>query len=74
MSGEDLDGPRLTSEGQPALMTITSFTRTGDESYGHGAGTFSTVLCKTRGGTARITRKCQPIEGKFDTELQFENM
>ena len=74
MAGDKLDGPRLTSEGQPATLEITGFTRKGDESYGEGSGTFRTVLCKTRGGTARIGKKCKPFEGTFDTELQFENM
>lgn len=74
MAGDNLDGPRLTSEGQPATLEITGFTRKNDESYGAGSGTFRTVLCKTRGSSARIGKKCQPFEGTFDTELQFENM
>ncbi|QQA41221.1 hypothetical protein [Pelagovum pacificum] len=65
---EAIDGPRL--EG-PAVLRLTRIEREGDEVYGKAAGDFSAEICPSGG---MEDGPCLPISGRFETEVQFDNM
>ncbi|MGL6210567.1 MAG: hypothetical protein ACRC14_12140 [Paracoccaceae bacterium] len=73
LAGEDIDGKKLTSGATPVAFTLDTFTR---ESYAYGrtTGSFEAVICLKRSEKAKISAKCKPIKGRFDTSIQFDNM
>jgi len=70
---KDIDGRKLTSGTTPVVFTLEEFTRS-SYAYGHARGRFEATLCLKRSKTAQVSRKCQQIRGRFDTDIQFDNM
>lgn len=57
---------------QPTRVIIETVTRaTPEDVSGHATGRFETVLCDM---TAPERNDCQPVTGRFDTDVQFDNM
>ncbi len=70
---EQIDGRKLTSGTKPVTFTLDEFTRH-SYAYGHTSGSFEATLCLKRTKAAPVSRKCQKITGRFDTDIQFDNM
>ena len=63
------DGPRLSSDGHRASLTITSLVRSTDnQNYGHVAGTVTARLCPV----LWQGKSCQDFSMRFDTDMQFD--
>jgi len=70
---KDSDGRKLTSGTSPVVFTLDEFSRN-SYAYGRTKGSFEATICLKRTATAKLSKKCQPIKGRFDTEIQFDNM
>jgi len=70
---KDIDGKKMTSQTKAVTFTLDTFTR---ESYAYGrtTGSFEAVICLKRSEKAKVSSRCKPIKGRFDTSIQFDNM
>lgn len=65
----NFDGPRQSSKGRAASLTVTRVESGPDTSgYGHISGTFTARLCPMAGKNG----PCRQIEGRFDTGMQYQ--
>lgn len=70
---KEIDGRKLTSGSGTVALTLDEFSRN-SYAYGHTSGSFEATLCLKRTKTAPVSRKCQKMTGRFDTDIQFDNM
>lgn len=70
---QDIDGRKMTSGSTPVMLTLDQFLRD-SYAYGHTKGSFEATICLKRTPAARVSAKCKPIKGRFDTAIQFDNM
>jgi hypothetical protein len=69
MKGDDMDGPRLSSEGQPALLVIDSIGPDREDSYNRRVtGRIEAQLCPIDWKQ----QSCQDLVLTFDTDMQLE--
>lgn len=69
MQGDDIDGPRLSSEGQSAVLIVDSIGPARDDSYNRRmTGTITAHLCPVDWEG----QDCQDLELSFDTDVQME--
>lgn len=67
--GSDDKGPRLTSEGHSASLSIASLVPSKeDQNYGHVTGTITARLCPV----LWQGKSCQDFTARFDTDMQFD--
>lgn len=73
ISGEQYDGPRLTSVGPNTSVVLDSLTPMGPQGeYGHVRGHLTALLCAATGQPARVDRsECKPFDGSFESDLQI---
>ncbi|SHJ11606.1 hypothetical protein [Wenxinia saemankumensis] len=66
-------GPRWQSRPGTATLVLETLEREAGAVYGRGTGSFAATLCRTD-GEAEIfdPGDCRQIEGRFNTELQFD--
>lgn len=70
LGGKDIDGPRLTSDGQQAELVIDSIGPKVADSYSRRVmGHVTARLCPK----GWLFRKCQDLSVRFDTEMQVSN-
>ena len=70
MQGDDIDGARLSSEGQSAVLIVDSIGPAREDSYNRRVtGTITAHLCPVdwKG------QACQDLELSFDTDMQLES-
>lgn len=69
MKGDDIDGPRLSSEGQPVLLVIDSIGPAREGSYDRRVtGRIEARLCPVKWKR----QSCQDLTLVFDTDMQME--
>ena len=67
--GSEDNGPRLSSEGHSASLSIASLVRSADnQNYGHVTGTITARLCPVMWEG----KSCQDFTAGFDTDMQFD--